>query len=440
MRKHCLLFLVVFFLLLLLTGCFESAENGAGVLPEPQDEDVAEDEPLLPAEEPPDSGELMVAYSVMRDLMLAIGYNPPRLLTEGYGDYEPLIAPDGGKILFKRPVGADEDDLFPFELWVIDIDGSNPYPLVLVDDLPGEEGELFDSPDPVIFDRLPMQVSWLNDSSAIIFNTQLNIDYGVKVYNDLWQVSVEEPQVMQVLADNRGGSFALSPDGEVLLLGGMDYVSIYDLNTKEYRELFQFPAINTASEFPFIPMPSWAPDSSYGLVAIPDPEPYDFGENLPELAIWLLSRNGDVQITTLVEGYNLWDAMSGELLSPDGLHFAYATGYFPDGEVRIATLDGQTVNTFNYAYDFMGWSTDGSYIILYADSPYLGGLHVEERELDTHNEVFAWSAFYKWVDHSTYVAIDFSYFQDEPILWVTTIGGESRIIDYGAYSFDARFQ
>ncbi|MDW7730050.1 MAG: hypothetical protein SCJ94_08605 [Bacillota bacterium] len=57
-----------------------------------------------------------------------------------------------------------------------------------------------------------------------------------------------------------------------------------------------------------------------------------------------------------------------------------------------------------------------------------------------YDEVFGWSAAFKWVGPATYVGLDFSYFLEESILWVTEIGGDSRIIDLRASSFYARLQ
>jgi Tol biopolymer transport system component len=296
---------------------------------------------------------------------------------------------------------------------------------------------MIDKPDPVVFDRIPMQISWLNDSSGIIFNTELKVDYGMHSYNDLWYADIEDGTIEQVLADGSGGSFAISPDSTAIIVADHESVSMVDANFGGRTVLLSFPVVNTASEFAFIPMPVWAPDSSYALVAIPDPEPYEFNESLPDLEIWKIYPSEEAALQCTVSGYNLWDAMSGDLLSPDGLHFAYATGHFPYGDVHIARLDGTIVNTFDYAYDFMGWSTDGSLIILYADSPFLGGLEIEQQELDMHEEVWAWNAYYIWVSPSVYVGLDFSYFLETTALWVTEIGGQSRMIDYGCDSVDA---
>ncbi len=441
MNKHMLYVVLLLFILAVFTGC---SAVPVGDFSEPaEDLDPVSEEPSLP-DEPEEEGEgdyvdevLVVAYSLDDSIMLSVGYNAPRQLTTGNQDYEPLISPDGSMILFKRISGIGDSGLFRFDLWLINADGSDARLLVACDDLPGKMGYMIDKPDPVTFDRIPMQISWLNDSSRILFNTELKVDYGMKTFDDLWYADVESGIVEQVLIDGSGGSFAIAPDSSAIIVADNKTVSIVDAGFSSREVILNFPMVNTASEFAFIPMPVWSPDSSYALIAIPGPEPYDFGEDLPELAIWKLFPSEEAALQCIVSGYNLWDAMSGELLSPDGLHFAYATGHFPDGDVHIARLDGSIVNTFSYAYDFMGWSTDGSLIILYADSSFLGGLDREQQELQMHEEVEGWNAHYKWVSPSTYVGLDFTYFLETTALWVTEIDGQSRIIDYSSKTFDA---
>ncbi len=437
MRKIMICSLIAI-LFLLPVGCLE--EQAEDLLPLPEADPAEEEQPSSVSDEEaedPVQDLLLLVYSQQDMLLSSVGYNPPCILTSGYGDYDPLISPDGNKVIFKRPAGGGETDLELFDLWVLELDNSEAYPLVTTADLPGAPDQWANNSNSELLQRLPLQIDWLPDSSAVLFNTELKVGYGVHPFNDLWIAPLEEGPVTRVLSDSTGGNFSISPDGEVLLIADFDSVMLVELESLVRREVFSFLPVNTASEFPFIPMAVWAPDSQYALVAIPDPEPYSFEPEPSPLEIWRLPRNGEAELCSSSSSFNFWDAMSGDLISPDGQHFAYSTGPFLKGNTHIATLDGEIVNSFGFAYDFMGWSTDGNYIILYADSPFLGGLTVEGRELDMHEETDAWSAAYKWVGPSTYVGLDFSYFHDQSIAWVTEIGGESRVIDYDVTTFDA---
>lgn len=431
-------------LLLFLTGCNEIAEEEGEAETTPGETVIAEqDEPETgetsePKEDPDwQKPFLLVAYEQQGIIMCSVGYNAPFPLTEDGNDGSPLISPDGSTVLFQRRTTSDHPDLHPFELWLVNIDGTTARPLVTLDQLPGELGQPIDFDEEIMLNRLPSQYAWSEKGDTILFNTALETGYGYLPYYDLWQADPASGLVKQLLPDGEGGSFALSPDGTTLLIADAVSVSIADADGKNRQELIQFPFVNTASEYPFIPQPVWSPDSSYGLVAISGPEP--FMDEEPLFSIWRISRSGEAEIMTTVPGSNFFDTMSGKLFSPDGEHFAYTAGAFPDGKTYIAALDGTTVSVFDdYAFYVSGWSTDGQLAIFDGDFiDFLGGIEQEMQELEMHEEVYAWNSYIKWVSPGAYVGVDWSYFLDESILWTTELGSESRIIDYDVKLFDA---
>ena len=444
MKRKFFAVLVVFLLLFLIGGCATNDTSKSGGQADNTDSAGTDAEAL--AEEP--AGEededvtepvLLVAYSIDEGLMLSVGFNAPRPLTGGHKDYDPLLSPDGSKVMFKRVSEVTAEGQVRSDLWLVNADGTGERLLVEAGDLPGEMGYLIDVPQKVLLDRIPLQISWLKDGSGILFNTCLNLDYSLQTYNDLWFVPLQGGTLQQVLRDGTGGSFALSPDNRWLMVADHGSVSVIDLaeGFNEGRVLLDYSFVNTASEIAFTPQPVWAPGSDYALVAIPEPDPFGDPDLQPEIDIWQLFPAEQAEFKCTVYSDNIWDAMTGEMFSPDGQHFAYITGPFLAGQTHIARLDGTTVNTFDYVYDFMGWSRDGSLLILYTDIPYLAGLQRPQEELPTHEDVGAFSAVYKWVSADTYVGLDDSYFNETPLLWVTTIDGPARLIDRNVSSFDA---
>lgn len=140
-------------------------------------------------------------------------------------------------------------------------------------------------------------------------------------------------------------------------------------------------------------------------------------------------------------GYKLDDhgRMFFKSKGPDGKHFAYTTGTFPDGKTKIAALDGTIISTFDeYSFQVFGWSTDGEMAIFNGNFlVFLGGIEEEMQELEMHDEVYAWNSYIKWVSPRAYVGVDWTYFLEESILWTTEIGSESRVIDHDVRIFDA---
>jgi len=439
--------LIVFCYLLLfvlLAGCNEVALEPGEV--EPSTDDAAMSEQVeIEAESNTEVAEdldweepiLLIAYEKQGRIMCSVGYNPPFPLTENGNHGKPLISPDGNKVLFQHHITSDHPELDSFELWLVNIDEPEPKPLVTLDQIPGETGQIVSSDEEILLNRLPLQYAWAEGSDIVLFNTFLDDGSGSLLFNDLWQADPVSGQVKQLLPDGKGGSFALSPDGTTLLIASPESVSIANADGSNRRELFQFPAVKTASEYPYIPQPIWAPDSSYGLVAISGPDPYMDEE--PGYTIWRISRTGEAEIMSTVPGSNFPDTISGKLFSPDGKHFTYTTGAFPDGKTKIATLDGTIVSTFDeYSFQVFGWSTDGQMVIYNGDFlVFLGGIEQEMQELEMHEEVYAWNSYIKWVSPGAYVGIDWTYFLEESILWTTEIGSESRIIDTDVSIFDA---
>lgn len=435
----CLLLLLVF-----PTGCRETAVEPGEVDTPPVDALITEQDELESSnasEAEEDIGWekplLLIAYEKQGKIICSVGYNPPFHLTENENDGRPLVSPDGNNVLFQRHIISDHPELNPFELWLVNIDEPEPKPLVTLDQLPGEISQPISSDEEIMLNRLPSQYAWSEQGDIVLFNTVLEDGSRHLLYYDLWQADPISGLITQILPDGEGGNFALSPDGTTLLIADSESVSISDADGRNRRELFQFPIVNTANEYPYIPQPVWAPDSSYGLVAISGPEPYMDEESY--YTIWRVSQSGEAELMTTVPGSNLSDTISGKLFSPDGKHFAYTTGNFPDGKTKIATLDGTIISTFDeYSFQVFGWSTDGNMAIFNGDFlVFLGGVEQEMQELEMHDEAYAWNSYIKWVNPRTYVGVDWTYFLEESILWTTEIGSESRIIDRDVRNFDA---
>ncbi len=307
-----------------------------------------------------------MAYVRAGNLWVVRGDAAPLQLTTGGNDTAPHLTPDGQQILFRRSVPPGPAGLSRFELWVIEIDGSGARRLVAPTDLPGELGTPMGAEGEVLLDRLPFEVRWLPLGERVAFNTLIEGGYCLLTNDDLWLVDVGTGALTRLLADGEGGSFAFSPDETSLIVSTPTTVSMLNADGTNRRLLVSFDFVNTASEYAYVPAPLWAPDGSYGLIAIQSAEP--FGDD-PQGRLWQLPRTGDaVQLNTL-PGIFLFHTMGeNRLWSPDRSRFAYVG---PDWE-QLFIADGAGNGAELYATgraEFYGWSPDNARFIYSLGAP-----------------------------------------------------------------------
>ncbi len=384
--------------------------------------------------EPWEQPVLSVVYSQEGALWWAVGYNAPRPLTSGNQDFEPQFSPDGRSVLFRRSVPPGPSGLDRFELWVTPLEeGATARRLVATADLPGVMGTTMDSPDPVLLDRLPGKTVWLPDGRRVAFTTFIQGGYGLDTRLDLWVVDTETSALTRLLPEGEGGVFAFSPDGQMLFVATPESVALLDVDGRNRRELVRFPFVNTASEYAYIPLPVWAPDGSYGLVAITSPDPWISDAFC---SLWRLPRAGAaVQIGVLPHAC-LYNTMDDRLWSPDRMRLAYATEY--GGNLLLAGADGSASSVYAEGVgEFLGWSPDSRYFVFAqwdVARMMLGGPGVELQPFVDPEETGQIIEL-KWADAVNYgfLAVDETYAKT---LWVGEFGREVRVIDMEVDSFD----
>ncbi|MFP4344655.1 MAG: hypothetical protein ACLFU8_08185 [Anaerolineales bacterium] len=311
------------------------------------------------------SSAFVVAYVRDGNVWVVDDDAPLQLTTSGQ-DAEPRLSPDGEEVLFKRSVPPGPAGLERFELRVVGTDGSGERLLVAPDDLPGEMGTPIEAEEEVMLDRLPWEISWLPVGGRAAFNTFLQAGYGLSTNEDLWLVDVETGVLSRLLADGEGGSFAFSPDATALLVSDPTTVSMLDADGTNRRELVTFDFVNTASEYAYIPQPIWAPDGSYGLIAIQSAEP--FGDDSTG-SLWRLPREGEAALLNVLPGRFLFNTMlQNNLWSPDRSRFAYVSR---DGQqLSIANGDGSGGEVYAVGdVEFRRWAPDSARFIYSAGQP-----------------------------------------------------------------------
>ncbi len=376
-------------------------------------------------------GFLTLVYSQTGDLWVAVGFNAPRQITSGYFDRYPLLSPDGSKILFQRDVESGTAELYRYELWVINTDGSGERRLVSAADLPGQMGHAMGVEEETMLDRLPQMVVWLDDSRRVAFNTLLEAGYGVISFYDLWIVDTETGAVTRLLEDGDGGSFAYSPDGSKILVSNPNSVSMVNADGSDRRQLVSYPFVNTASEYAYTPQPVWAPDGSYGLVAIASEDLF-FAD--PYMTVWRLPLSGEAVVLSTLPGMNLFSTMTDDHWNAARTALAYIDVEY---NLHLATIAGESLQIYGSADQFYGWSTDDHHWLLSRSGEILlAGSDIELAPLEMPEGDYSDWFEVKWVSGTDYVALSGNYYEGMT-LWTSRVDGDLREIDSGVNSFDA---
>jgi Tol biopolymer transport system component len=361
------------------------------------------------------------------------GGAPLQLTTSGQ-DGEPRLSPDGEQVLFERSVPPGPAGLERFELWIVNADGSGERRLVAPTDLPGELGTPMGAEEEVMLDRLPWEVSWLPVGGRVAFNTVIQAGYGLGANEDLWLVDVETGVLTRLLADGEGGSFAFSPDATALLVSDSTTVSMLDTDGTNRRELVTFDFVNTASEYAYIPQPIWAPDGSFGLIAIQSAEP--FGDDSTG-SLWRLPREGEAVLLNVLPGRFLFNTMvQNNLWSPDRSRFAYVS---QDGQqLFIATGDGSGGEVYAVGdVEFRRWAPDNERFIYSAGQPptfYIGEVGATPVSLALSGDAGQVLSV-RWVGPSRFVYSIGSF--DSAAVLLGEVGGPHRTLATSTQGFDA---
>lgn len=246
----------------------------------------------------------------------------PRQVAAG-GIVRPFVSPDGQRVVFVSNPNPNE-----YALRVVNIDGTGEASLGLPEEIRG---------------LALHQLAW-HGSTTFYFNTVAAADYGLTLGDDLYRADLIAGQVERILAAGEGGNFVLSPDGRwVALVKAGAYasaegqISLMNLETREKRTPFLFPAVSTGSEYAFYPQVYWEPGSQALRAAVPDPNLILDDTNL-QTALWRLSIEGTAQPLGVVNasffGQPRWNGDASQLL------YSRRVGLLDENLLELVVSDG----------------------------------------------------------------------------------------------------
>jgi hypothetical protein len=298
----------------------------------------------------------------------------------------PFISPDGRKIAYLTSTNEANT------LHVYDLDAERDQVLINSGDLP----VLIEADTAVLIG----QVEWLNNSLGLAFNTYfLNlVGPGAGERVDLWTVGLDGSVTERLEAGQGGGTFALSPDGQVIL-GQENAIVRANVDGSDAEKVIEFDFINTASEYIYYPQAQWAADGS-AFVAIPDAEPWS---DESESTLWRITASGAAEEMAALPGNVLFDPVQW---SPDGTRLAYVQRVMdPSNPPPVLMLaEGNGRNAAPYTSDgqlaLYGWSPDGSHF-LYAGSEDVGVGQVDVPPVKV--EIPGGTAVMQWLNAATFI-------------------------------------
>ncbi|MBN1485329.1 MAG: hypothetical protein JXA37_11470 [Chloroflexia bacterium] len=309
---------------------------------------------------PPEAEALV--YELDGDIWLYDG-SDHRLLVEDGRSCQPLLSPDGRRLLFRREEAPTELLPRPLSLWVLEL-ASGQEQALDVSALPAfplnDDGA----------DELPRQpdrVVWLPDSQTLLFNSMVDFSAlgpgGVEPLDDLWLIELPGGQLRRLYAgEGHMARFALSPRGDWLLLNRPTRIEALSLATLEVNILLEFRAVGTYSEYAWLPEPRWLPDGQQAHVAIGPADPLES----TAFTLWRL----DVESSTAeplgqVQGSAFSWSPNGLSWSPDGSQLLYIEDL---ERVVLSGADGSGRQEIasGSSFSVLGWSPQGRAAV-YAD-------------------------------------------------------------------------
>ena len=283
----------------------------------------------------------------------------PALLAAVANVAQLLVSPNGEQIAF---VAGDFDSN---QLGIVYATGGSQI-LVSSADLPDA--------DNADFATLINQVAWLPNSQSLAFNTStVNlIGPGGAPQPDLWLVTTNGGLTQQFALGDGGHTFSLSPDGSRVIFGNPESMTRVNFDGSNRQVVIEFPFINTASEYAWVPTAQWLPSGSQAYVSIPDADPWTAET---EAMLYQIPVSGPaVEIGSLL-GNTLFASPSW---TRSGGNLGYAQVILgPANEQSIVIADGDGENGVavktanNQPVNFTGWNRAGTHY-LYAGPDYVG--------------------------------------------------------------------
>ena len=263
-----------------------------------------------------------------------------------------LISPNGQQIAYVA--GTFESN----RLGIVSVAGDSQT-LVESSDLPNSAG--------TDFGVLINQIEWLPNSQTIAFNTRIVnlVGPGAAPQPDLWLVTTSGSLTEQFPLNSGGHTFALSPDGTRVIFGNPESVTRVNMDGSNRETVIEFPFVNTASEYAWVPTAQWLPSGSQAYVAIATADPWT---EAAAATLYQIPVSGPATEMGTVPGNTLFSPLHW---TNNGGRLAYLQIIINSDNLRTVALangDGSDLVpyvTTNNQLEFTGWNKAGAHFLYY---------------------------------------------------------------------------
>lgn len=335
--------------------------------------------------------------------------SPPVRILEGDNFGDPQLSSDGQLIMYIQPNTSSE-------IWVVNIDGSNPRKLVNFDDLPPDNCQY-----------MTTVRHWQAGTHAIYYSVKCVHFSEVEQPDDLWKVDADTGQITKLLEPERQ-RFSFSPDGRLIVAAhatGIDLLNSEGIAVKKDVLTYDSIKLFGLSGSGFIPPVVWSADSRFFSVAVQVGDPREIESAYTEF--YRVTAEGVVSASGSIDGdVVVWRSIA----SPNGEYVIYSH----DRQVDLfASMTESDVNDLrmqvspeNLPIRPVSWSPDSNWFVFKTGAHYYALNMAGEvtRFGDGVQNLF--TVDLQWVDADTFI------FSGEVNwiwgLYLQTIGAETQVL------------
>jgi len=280
----------------------------------------------------------------------------PVQLTSSGDIREAIISPDGNRIVLLR-----SSDWVAYSLEIINSDGGDLRTLIPVSG--------FDSlPRPAdAVASVPAHVSWVPQTGQLAMSTRHAYEGpGSPSGDTLYLIDPDTSRLSSLMTIDAGWSwdYTYSPDGSLIAISRPEGMDIYNADgSLVLAGIITFPFVNTASEYAFLPMPTWSTDRPALAVVVPPQDPWALTPADSSVYYWELAQSTPTAQLKFTAPMTYWP-MEIASIAPDLSKLVYLVreGAPEDNRyaLNLVNLDGSGTRQIaaGELHDLPDWSTD----------------------------------------------------------------------------------